>query len=187
MPRSRRTARTNKKRAVVATLVPLFLLIGLIPIWSVGYDYPLMEAYDGFDRNFPLMVFFSMIASLFLGVFSVAKGPPFLFSWVICVATVPAYFVPAHKYFNGSLDTSEAKSYLVTLSNIYSSARPTTCEVKGFALPDSTHRFTCGRGRFSESFRQQDVVSLLGKKMLIDVKEGYFGDKWVYSIRMLAD
>lgn len=187
MPRSCQTMRTNKKKAVVATLAPLLLLIGLVPFWSVGYDFPLIEAYDGFDRNFPVMVFFSMIGSLFLGVFTVAIGPPFLFSWVICVATIPAYFIAAHTYFNGSLDTSEAKSYLVTLSNIYSSARPTTCEVKGFALPDSTHRFTCGRGRFSENFRDQDVVSLLGKKMLIDVKEGYWGNKWVYSIKILAE
>lgn len=160
--------------------MPLMVLGMMAPAW-MSHDYPVIKEYRGFDSTSLVYVYWVFIGALVLGVWVGTKNSPLMVVVAIVCTLLPGTAVSVKKILNARLDDSAPKAYLVTISNIYRGRYSSACEIRGMSHKNSLHRFDCGRGKIGSSLH---VHKLLGRRVVIEVRDGYFGDLWVSGMRI---
>lgn len=168
----------------------MLLMLGMIPVSHIGDDYPYITEYRGFS-SFSLQIVYWTFVGIFLIVPVIflfnRKRHLLLVSLMFMLIVVPAYVQEGYQYLNATLDISIPVKSKVHLINRYSNkvgrARHSSiCEVKGLTYPTSKHRFECGRGELSSKLSSQKI---LGKFIWIELKDGYFGRRWVSDVTVV--
>ncbi len=186
------TSKSEKKIDWIIYAIAMLLILGMVPISTIGDDYPYINEYKGFDSSGLLLIYW-----IFVGVFLVMpavfalikKRHLLLLSALVLVIVIPTYTQTSYKYLNAKLDTSNPVISKVMLINRYSSkggrfSRNTSiCEIKGLSYPKSIHRFECGRGKFSDTFLNKKI---LGNYFSIETRSGYFSQPWVSAVNPLS-
>lgn len=178
-----------KRLDSIVFCLSLLLALGMVPVSMVGDEYPYLNGYRGFETTGLTLIFWTFVSVFLLfpaALFFVRQKHLFLIASFITIISVPTYLETTYKYLNAKLDSSVPISKEVLMSNVFTnnggrfSRYASTCVIKGLYYPTSFHKYECGRSKMPF---QASSKNLLGKTILIEVKNGYFGHPWVFSAK----